>query len=475
MYSKFFGLKENPFNLTTNPAYLFLGKSHEEALAHLIYAVSEGEGFVSLIGEKGVGKTIICRAFIESRDQSTEVAYIFNPKLSPKDLLKKINTKFNIKVDGDDTKALIDSLNDFLMQKRQEGKKVVLFLDDAQNLNASVLEQVRLLSNLETTRDKLLQIVLVGNPKLVDMLNSPALRQIGQRVSVSYYVKPLTSAETRSYIDHRIGICSLGDPVKFDSSALKIIDKYSNGIPRMINIACDKSLATAHRLNRKHINGDIAKAAILDLKGRTGRRGFGFLSRRVIAMIAMGCFLMAVSVLVVFLSRQTNQKTNPAKGEVKTYEIKEESVAETENLSKPAIKEPTAETKKPSKPAEEEIVETEDRAPELPEAEKPPVKTAAIAPPTPKPNNMSTQTSTKMTHSVQVGAFLNKENSAELSDTLRQKGYQARIVVISGPRERTWYTVRIGDYPSRSLAQQYAAEFSSQENMQSAVRPYGKF
>ena len=308
MYSKFFGLKENPFKLTTNTEYLFLGKSHEEALAHLIYAVSEGEGFVSLIGKGGAGKTTICRAFIERRDENIEVAYISHPKLSPEELLKKINATFNIRSNTDDTKDLIDSLNKFLMQKRLEGKKVVLFLDNAQKLNANVLEQVRLLSNLETTRDKLLQIVLVGDSKLVEMLRSRSLRQIGQRVSVSYHIKPFSSDETRAYIGHLISKSSAGDPVQFDSSALKRIHKYSHGNPRLINIACDKSLSTAYSLNCKRITGDIAKSAILDMAATPGWRGLGFLNRRAVVLTAIGCFLLSIGVGITYYPRQNKEK-----------------------------------------------------------------------------------------------------------------------------------------------------------------------
>jgi general secretion pathway protein A len=178
MYTKFFGFKEKPFMLAPNPAYLFLGKSHEEALAHMIYAVSEGEGFISLIGKRGVGKTTICQAFINRREENTAIAYIFKPEVSPEELLKRINSEFSISTDTDDIKDLNDALNTFLMQQKVDGRKVVLFIDDAQNLKTDALEQVRLLSNLETTREKLLQIVLVGEPELADKLGSHALRQI---------------------------------------------------------------------------------------------------------------------------------------------------------------------------------------------------------------------------------------------------------------------------------------------------------
>lgn len=459
MYSQFFGFKENPFSLSASPTHLYLSKSHEEAMAHLIYAESEGEGFVSLIGERGIGKTTICRAFIERRNKSTEIAYILDPKLSPKELLKKINSAFKIKAHADDVKGLIDSLNEFLMQKRLEGKKVVLFLDEAQDLNAGALEQVRLLSNLETTRGKLLQIVLVGDPKLVEILGSRALRQIGQRVSVSYHIEALTLDETSAYIDHRISISSLGDPVQFDSSAVKRIHKYSRGIPRLINIACAKSLSTAHSLNCNYITGDIAKAAILELTGSPGWRGSGFLNRRVVALAAVVGCLIAIAVMLAYFPRQTSEKSLAAKAEVTAINIEEPQPAKVIHTSKPAV--------------DSEVKKT-DGIPKKSDAEKPPVEAAAISAPTPKPAK-SIQLSTEMTHSVQVGAFLNQEYGLELRETLMIKGYPARIVTLTDSEEKTWYTVRIGDYPSRNIAQQHAEAFSAQEKMESAVRPYGKF
>ena len=227
MYKKFFGFKENPFSLAPNPIYLFLGRSHEEALAHLIYAVAEGEGFISLIGKRGVGKTTICQTFIERLDENVEVGYIYRPESSPQKLLQKVNSEFGISSDTDDIKVLIDTLNSFLIQKRGEGKRVVLFFDDAHGLKADALEQVRLLSNLETTQDKLLQIVLVGEPELAKMLDSHKLRQIGQRVSVSYNINPLTYDETCAYIYHRISIASQGNPVRFNTPAFRRIYRFT--------------------------------------------------------------------------------------------------------------------------------------------------------------------------------------------------------------------------------------------------------
>jgi general secretion pathway protein A len=268
MYNQFFGFKERPFRLVPDPNYLFLSKSHEEALAYLRYAVAEEEGFVEIIGEVGTGKTMLCRAFLENLGTEIESAYIFNPKMNAKELLKAINDEFNIPSDMDDTKSLIDVLNVFLMEKRTEGKKTLLIIDEAQNLSKEVLEQIRLLSNLETTKNKLLQIILVGQPELGDLLDSYELRQLSQRISLSCQLKPLNLSETKEYIGHRIQVASQKVSPIVTRSAIRRIYRYSGGIPRLINIACDRSLLTAYGFNRNKVTGDIAAAAIHELASR---------------------------------------------------------------------------------------------------------------------------------------------------------------------------------------------------------------
>ncbi|MGD8664272.1 MAG: AAA family ATPase, partial [Desulfobacterales bacterium] len=208
MFLPYFNFKENPFNLTIDLAYLYLGHHHEEANAHLTYAVSEGEGFIVITGERGVGKTTVCRSFLEGLGENVETAYIDRSTSNPQKLLLYINAEFKIRSKTATIKDLADALNEFLMQQRIEGKKVAVFIDDAHQLNSDVLEQVRLISNLETTKDKLLQLVLIGEPKLSVMLNSNELRQIGQRVSVGYCIDPLTYDETLGYIQHRLTIAS---------------------------------------------------------------------------------------------------------------------------------------------------------------------------------------------------------------------------------------------------------------------------
>ncbi len=279
MYNKFFGFREKPFKLVPNPEYLFLSKSHEEALAHLAYAISQGEGFVEILGEVGTGKTTLCRVFLENLDSAIHAAYIFNPKLSSLQLLKAINDELGIDSTPDNTKDLIDRLNLFLIEKKKEGGKVLVLIDEAQNLSLDVLEQLRLLSNLETTREKLLQIILVGQPELGEMLSSHQLRQLGQRITINCSLSPLTFEETRDYIRHRISLASHRAGPPFDRKALNAIYEYSRGIPRLVNIACDRALLNAYGRNSFTITGAIAREAIGELARKKPAASGGWLQR----------------------------------------------------------------------------------------------------------------------------------------------------------------------------------------------------
>jgi general secretion pathway protein A len=295
MYENFFGFSEKPFKLVPNPAYLFLSKSHEEALAHLHYAMAQGDGFVEISGEVGTGKTTLCRAFLENLDGNTIAAYIFNPRMGPKQLIKTINDELGIKYVNDNTKDLIDKLNAFLIRKKSQRKKVILLIDEAQNLSRNILEQLRLLSNLETSREKLLQIILVGQPELSDILDSHDLRQLGQRITLRYHLTPLNLKETIEYIQYRIGIAARKAAIKFDRSAFRQIYKYSRGIPRVINIACDRALLTAFGLSQHKISGSIARTSIKELKSRSTARTFNLVEseRALIIFAALSIVLVA--------------------------------------------------------------------------------------------------------------------------------------------------------------------------------------
>jgi general secretion pathway protein A len=320
MYNAYFGFREKPFKLVPNPEYLFLSRSHEDALAYLNYAISQGDGFVEITGEVGTGKTTLCRAFLESLDDSTVAAYIFNPKLSPKQLIRSINDEFGIACDTDDTKDLIDKLNRFLLQKRQERKKVIILIDEAQNLSATVLEQLRLLSNLETKKEKLLQIILVGQPELAAMLDSHDLRQIGQRISIRCQISPLSLKETQEYIQYRLNIASQKRLALFDPAAIRQIYAYSGGIPRMINIACDRALLTAFGMNRSKVTRRIAQAALFEIthRGRVPARGL-MDGRRALALFVIACGVAAAIVyhnplIEMFKAPLMNQPAAPASG-----------------------------------------------------------------------------------------------------------------------------------------------------------------
>jgi general secretion pathway protein A len=300
MYKNFFNFRERPFKLVPNPAYLFLSKSHEEVLAHLTYAVIQGDGFVEITGEVGTGKTTLCRAFLENLDNNTKAAYIFNPNLNSIQLLKAINDEFGIASDADNTKDLIDRLNSFLIAKKAQGKNVILIIDEAQNLTTEVLEQLRLLSNLETSRDKLLQIILVGQPELGEKLDSHELRQLDQRITLKCQLVPLSYKEVQEYIQHRINIASRKAGIQFTGAAYRSIYHYSKGIPRLINIVCDRALLTAFVLDRQMISGKIAKAAIRELgvSGDMKRRDLQNRKRLILIF-----FLLCIGIFVVMVFR----------------------------------------------------------------------------------------------------------------------------------------------------------------------------
>ena len=265
MYKNFFGFNERPFKLVPNPAYLFLSRSHEEALAHLTYAVIQGEGFMEITGEVGTGKTTLCRAFLEHLDDNTKTAYIFNPNLNSFELLKAINDEFGIPSDADNAKDLIDTLNAFLIEQKTRGNHTVLLIDEAQNLTNEVLELLRLLSNLETAKHKLLYIILVGQPELKEKLDSYELRQLRQRISLSCRLIPLGFNDVRNYIQHRINVASKKPGIRFAEGAYRSIYNYSKGIPRLVNIVCDRALLTAFGLDQKEITQKIVRASIKEL------------------------------------------------------------------------------------------------------------------------------------------------------------------------------------------------------------------
>jgi general secretion pathway protein A len=268
MYESFFALKEKPFALTPNPRFLFLSKTHNEVYAHLIYGIESRAGFVEVTGEVGTGKTTILRTLLSHLDESKyRVAFIFNPKLTAFELLRNINREFGVDDEGASNPDLIHALNAFLLAENEAGRTPILVIDEAQNLSGEVLEQIRLLSNLETEDDKLIQVILVGQPELRHHLSDHSLRQLNQRIAVRYQLRPLNREETASYVLHRLNIAGRPDGNLFSAAALKRVFTCSGGIPRRVNLICDRSLLTAYSEERGVISARDVNQAVKELAG----------------------------------------------------------------------------------------------------------------------------------------------------------------------------------------------------------------
>jgi general secretion pathway protein A len=262
MYTAHYGLREKPFSLTPDPRYLFLSASHREALAHVLYGIDQGEGFIAVTGEVGTGKTTLCRTLIERLGAETEIAYLFNPALDPEELLRAVAMEFDILPAGLGRAELNDRLNRFLLDASRRGRRVLLIVDEAQGLSIETLEQMRLLSNLETATAKLIQIVLFGQPELDEKLDGKDLRQLRQRISVRWRLGSLSDAEARDYVQHRVRVAAGDDRDLFTASALKEIRRRSRGIPRLLNLLADRSLLAGYADGAQRVSGShVGQAA----------------------------------------------------------------------------------------------------------------------------------------------------------------------------------------------------------------------
>ena len=274
MYKDFFGFKEKPFEITADPRFLYLSESHKEALAHLLYAVQEKKGFAVITGEVGTGKTTLVQAMFGRLDGSTRTAYLFNPRLdSNNDFLHSICEDLEIKMEKGSKADYLSRLNHFLMDCYTRKVNVVLIIDEAQTLSPQLLEEVRLLTNLETPDSKLLQVILVGQPELDHILEQPQFRPLKQRISVRFHLQPLNQKELKDYIKRRLRVAGARSTYLFSPKALKRIYQYSRGIPRLINIVCDNALINGYASEQKVIGEDIIREVISDLEGTSFRKG----------------------------------------------------------------------------------------------------------------------------------------------------------------------------------------------------------
>ncbi len=270
MYLSFFGLNEKPFAITPDPRYLYLSERHAEALAHLLYGINESGGFIQLTGEVGTGKTTVVRTLLSRVPHHADVAVILNPRVTPVEFLLTICEELGLPIadaDRSSVKQMVDALNRRLLTAHAEGRRIIVIVDEAQNLSADVLEQVRLLTNLETPTQKLLQIILIGQPELRELLDRTELRQLAQRITGRYHLEPLSSEETKGYVRHRLRVAgSTGDI--FTASALAEVFRLSRGIPRVINVTCDRALLGAYTQETRKLGAALVRRAAGEVYGR---------------------------------------------------------------------------------------------------------------------------------------------------------------------------------------------------------------
>ena len=358
MYTSFFGLNEKPFSITPDPRYLFMSERHGEALAHLVYGVTESGGFIQLTGEVGTGKTTLVRSLLLNRMPAhADVAVVLNPQQSALEFLQSICEELHIEVPDTQRgsiKALIDVLNKHLLAAHAEGRRTILIVDEAQNLAPDVLEEVRLLTNLETSKQKLLQIILIGQPELRDVLARTDLRQLAQRITGRYHLEPLSRDETAQYVEHRLKVAgALGEV--FDTGAKHELYRLTGGVPRLINVVCDRALLGAYSEESRRVNRRLVRRAADEVTGETRPVSW---TRWALTTIGITAAVVAVASYLSLLEQQ-----QPAAGQVAAEPAATPVVAEAEPQSTPEP-EPEPEPELEAAPAPEQVVTAEPATPE---------------------------------------------------------------------------------------------------------------
>ena len=300
MYRKFFGFREKPFEITPDPSYVYLSEAHQEGLSYLQYAIKERKGFSVITGEAGTGKTTLVHKLLSNLDGNVRTCYVFNPMMEKADFLNYICHDLGIPTEDLKTRGQsLAALHSFLLKCFTNNEKVFLIVDEAQCLDADLLQEVRLLTNLETAKFKLLHVVLLGQPELTDILNKREFRPLKQRITVRYDLRPLTAREVREYINYRLKRAGSRNPVIFDSAAIQAIYSYSKGIPRVINILCDNALLTGFSAGKTRIGKKIIKDTIRDIEGANQNAKDSFKKKqRLIIVIVMILTLLALTGLL---------------------------------------------------------------------------------------------------------------------------------------------------------------------------------
>ncbi|MDP6435768.1 MAG: AAA family ATPase [Gammaproteobacteria bacterium] len=350
MYTSFFGLNEKPFSITPNPRYLYMSERHTEALAHLIYGIKDSGGFIQLTGEVGTGKTTLIRSLLQRLPENADVALILNPQLSATEFLGAILTELGVPQPNDRTslKELTDALNNYLLENYSKGRRTILIVDEAQNFAVDVLEQIRLLTNLETASQKLLQITLIGQPELRTMLSRVDLRQLAQRITGRYHLEPLSQEETEEYVRHRLSVAG-GSGNIFTSQACRELYRLSGGVPRIINVIADRTLLGAFTREEHEINPGMVRRAAAEVYGEDAeetRRGRAWLK---VAGFALGAAVLTGAAVVTSL-RFATERSAPQAPRAITAPAKLPAPTVATSIPEPAVAEP-----EPMAPAAEAV------------------------------------------------------------------------------------------------------------------------
>ncbi|MCE5334684.1 MAG: AAA family ATPase [Desulfobacteraceae bacterium] len=351
MYKKYFGIRKAPFSIAPDPRYLYMSAQHKEALAHLLYGVRLDGGFVLLTGEVGTGKTTICRCLLERLPKSCDVAFVINPKLSSSELLATICDEFRISYPKTkaSTKFLVDSINEYLLTEHAGHRKALLLIDEAQNLSDEVLEQIRLLTNLETNERKLLQIILIGQPELRERLARPELRQLAQRIVARYHLKPLSREELAPYVSHRLQVAGLRAEI-FTAQSLRSLYAYSGGIPRIINAICDRALLGAFVQDKRRIEKKILVKAAREVLGESR---VGSTPNRLTTVLAAAAMLLLLAAAGTGYYYHTRQTVGAESMEAAANKTEQQDVsADPEPAETQVEKPPEPEGQVPEPPAE---------------------------------------------------------------------------------------------------------------------------
>ncbi|MFA4916737.1 MAG: AAA family ATPase [Syntrophales bacterium] len=413
MYVDFYGLREKPFNLTPDPRFFFLSRSHRAALEHLLYGIKQKEGFMLITGDVGVGKTTLCRFLLEKLGEDTETAVILNPQISEEELLSNILADFGIRAYRKGKKERIDRINKFLLEKLASGKTVLLIIDEAQNLSLPVLEQIRLLSNLETGQEKLLQIILVGQPELQEKMKLPALRQLNQRISIRSHLSFLDKEQTRKYIEHRLMIAGSKGDIVFSPGAIPLIFRNSKGFPRLINLITDRALLGGYSKQTNNITSGIVKKAVESLGGEEvfpPRFPFSLFKRfghPVFAFLLL-TFLVILTVIVTLKLPFTATSSKPwLSGDTKVKEISALPVGNNPVSSLPTGENSIGKTK---------------------------------------------QSDGIYSYTINLGSYQNEKTVLLRAEELKQRGYDAYIMHVNISGEGDWYNLLLGRFESENAA-----------------------